>query len=186
MQLTSLRPRRRRSPPVSAYVEREATLDTSPDLSSIARRIAALIDGPVTEALVVMLTELYGDALSRILTAIAEAPAGEPILDRLCDDRLVGGLLVVHDLHPRPVAARIERALANVEHSAPNVAPPALDRIEDDVAYVRLAAPTGQATRAAIARAIAAAAPEITRVCAEVEAADDHTLHFGIEVLRSP
>jgi len=147
-------------------------------LSAIAGRIAGLIDGPVTEALVVMLTELYGDALARILVAIAEAPAGEQILDRLCDDRLVGGLLVVHDLHPRPLAARIERALAAVEQTVMHASAVALDRIEEDVVYLRLAAATGPAARTAIARAIAAAAPEISCVCAEVDVAEDNTLHF--------
>jgi hypothetical protein len=138
------------------------------DLGAFAERIAGLIDGPVSEALVVMLTELYGDALKRILAAIEAAPSADQILDRLCDDRLVGGLLVVHDLHPRTLAARVEGALATVAQT-PAVA---LDRIEDDVVYVRLGAPAGPAAHTAIARAIAAAAPEITRVCAEIGVVD--------------
>jgi hypothetical protein len=125
-----------------------------------------------------MLTELYGDALARVVAAIGDAPAAEEILDRLCDDRLVGGLLVVHDLHPRPLTARIERALAGITGSATHEVAVALDRIEDDVVYVRLAAAAGPATRTAIARAIAEAAPEISRVCAEVEMAEDRTLHL--------
>jgi hypothetical protein len=151
-------------------------MEKASDLSAIAGRIAGLIDGPVAEALVVMLTELYGDALTRIVDAIGETPAAEEILDRLCDDRLVGGLLVVHDLHPRPLAARIERALAGVERTSTQSV--ALDRIEEDVVYVRLAAAAGPATRTAIARAIAEAAPEIARVCAEVDVAEDRTLHI--------
>ncbi len=147
-------------------------------MSAIAVRIAGLIDGPVSEALVVMLTELYGDALSRILEAIAEAPAGNKIIDDLCDDGLVGGLLVIHDLHPRPLEARIERALSHVARHSANTPAVALDRIEDDVVYVRLAAATGPAARTAIARAIVEAAPEISRVCAEVAADEDRTLHI--------
>jgi hypothetical protein len=177
MQLTPLRPRRRRQSAKPASVVTDAS-DRSAGLPAIAERIAGLIDGPVSEALVVLLTELYGDALTRILAAIGEAPAGEQILDRLCDDQLVGGLLVVHDLHPRSLAARVERALARLKHLSTQPVPLALDRIEDDVVYVRLAAATGPAARAAIARAIAEAAPEITRVCAEVEIAEDRTLHF--------
>ncbi len=145
-------------------------------MSSVAKRIAGLIDGPVTEAVVVMLTELYGDALSRILEVIADAPAGAQILDDLCDDRLIGGLLVVHDLHPHPLETRVERALAAVAQTAG--APLALDRIEDDVVYVRLEVATAPATRSAITRAVVAAAPEISRVCAEVHVEDDRTLHF--------
>jgi hypothetical protein len=181
MQLTPLRPRRRRTP-VDSGAQSQAQAHASAadrvgDLSAVAGRIAGLIDGPVGEALVVILTELYGDALARILAAIGDAPAGEEILDRLCADPLIGGLLVVHDLHPLPLATRVERALAAVKETLHPV-PAALDRIEDDVVYVRLAAPTGPAVRTAIARAIAAAAPEISRVCTEVDVAYDRTLHI--------
>lgn len=177
MQLTPLRPRRRRNFVDSGGAKHAAPPERQHDLPTIADRIAGLIDGPVSEALVVILTELYGNALSRILAAIGEAPASEKILDRLCDDPLVGGLLVVHDLHPRPLTARVERALAAVDVST-HPAPVALDRIEDDVVYVRLGAATGADRRTAIARAVAAAAPEISRVCAEVDCADDRSLHF--------
>ncbi len=171
MQLTPLRPRRRRPIADSAPGSRTALAGASGDLSAVAKRIAGLIDGPVTEALVVMLTELYGDALARILGAIAQAPSGAQILDDLCDDRLVGGLLVVHDLHPHPLETRVERALATVSRQA------ALDRIEDDVVYVRLSGSAGPATRTAIARAVAAAAPEISRVCADVALEEAGSLH---------
>jgi hypothetical protein len=181
MQLTPLRPRRRRnsvdSNNGSSGHDRVAPPERSADLSAIAGRIAGLIDGPVSEALVVILTELYGNALSRVLAAISETPSSEKILDRLCDDPLVGGLLVVHDLHPRPLAARVERALATVDRSK-HAAPVALDRIEDDVVYVRLGAATGADGRTAIARAVAAAAPEISHVCAEVDVTDDRSLLF--------
>lgn len=171
MQLTPLRARRRRTTFDSAAPPASATTARTADLATIAERIAGLIDGPVSEALVTILTDLYGDALARILAAVAKAPGGNEIIDALCDDRLVGGLLVVHDLHPRPLAARVERALA--AHGAVE-----LDRIEDDVVYVRLGSAAGPAARSAIARAVAAAAPEISCVCAEVDTSGDRTLHF--------
>ncbi len=177
MQLTPLRARRRRRNTDPSAAAPHPQPQRKADLAATAERIAGLIDGPVSEALVVLLTELYGDALARILNTIGEAPAGAEILERLCDDRLIGGLLVVHDLHPRSLNARVERALAAVAPQAPHV-PVELDRIEDDVVYVRLGAATGPAARAAIAHAVAAAAPEISRVCAEVDAAEDRTLHF--------
>jgi hypothetical protein len=67
--------------------------------------------------------------------------------------------------------------LAAVAPQTPHV-PVELDRIEDDVVYIRLGAATGPAARAAIAHAVSGAAPEISRVCAEVDAAEDRTLHF--------
>jgi hypothetical protein len=176
MHLTSLRPRRRR--PADAPRALHHPTRRTPDLPAIAGRIAGLTDGPVSEALVVMLTELYGEALEQILETIAQAPDGDKILERLYDDGLVGGLLVVHDLHPHPLRARVERALAALARGSADPLPVALDRIEDDVVYVRLTAPAGPTVRAAIARAIAAAAPEIARVSAEVDSVEDRTLHF--------
>ena len=173
MHLTSLRPRRRRSSEAP-----RAQHHAAPDLPAIAGRIAGLTDGPVSEALVGMLTELYGQALEQILETIAQAPAGEQILERLYDDRLVGGLLVVHDLHPHSLKARVERALAALTQNSVDPLPVALDRIEDDVVYVQLAAPAGPTVRAAIARAVTEAAPEISCVCTEVDSAEDRTLYF--------
>jgi hypothetical protein len=180
MLLSPLRARRRRTPDESdAGLPRSAaSAERALDLSAVTQRIAGLIDGPVSDALVALLTDLYGNALTRILGTIRDAPAGSQILDRLYDDRLVGGLLVVHDLHPRTLPARVERALAGVCASTPQHVRIELDRIEDDVVYVRLAAPAGPAARTAIAHAIAAAAPEIAGVCAEVDAVEDRTLHF--------
>jgi hypothetical protein len=176
MQLSPLRPRRRRSFELTRVSPAPAR--RAPDLPAIADRIAGLTDGPVSEALVMTLTELYGDALERILETIAAAPAGDQILEHLYDDGLVGGLLVVHDLHPHPLRTRVERALAALGKKSGDPLPVALDRIEDDVVYVRLTAPAGPAVRIAVARAVAQAAPEIARVCAEVESAEDLTLQF--------
>jgi hypothetical protein len=176
MQLTPLRPRRRRT--FERNHARPAPARRTLDLSAIADRIAGLTDGPVSEALVVMLTELYGDALEQILDVIGQTPAGEQILERLYDDGLVGGLLVVHDLHPYPLRMRIERALLALGQKSAEPLPVAFDRIEDDVVYVRLTAPVGPAIRAAIARAVSAAAPETACVCSEVDSAEDRTLHF--------
>jgi hypothetical protein len=172
MQLAPLRPRRRRTAgdPISTPHAPSASTRL-PTLSAVAERIAGLIDGPVSEALVVMLTELYGDALARVIAAIEAAPDGAAILERMCADKLVGGLLVVHDLHPQPLAVRVERALAAL---APTLGAPlsvTLDRIEDDVVYIRLAAPAGSAERSAIAHAVAEAAPEI--ICVRAEFAVD-------------
>jgi hypothetical protein len=61
--------------------------------------------------------------------------------------------------------------------------PVALDRIEDDVVYVRLTAPAGPTFRAAIAEAV----PDVANVAPRSTGAEDCTLHFlKIEVLRSP
>lgn len=75
-------------------------------------RVAALesllqrLDGP-GEAAVATLLELYGEALERMLAHVA-APA------ELADDELLAHLLMLHGLHPVPLAARVEEALDEV------------------------------------------------------------------------
>ena len=67
------------------------------------------------EELVRLLLGLYGDGLGHIMEALAaEGAAGLKIRDRLLADPLVESLLLLHDLHPLDVDARIQRALDRV------------------------------------------------------------------------
>ena len=67
------------------------------------------------EELVRLLLGLYGDGLSHIMDALAaEGAPAEAIRDRLLDDPLVESLLLLHDLHPMPVADRVQRAIDQV------------------------------------------------------------------------
>ena len=64
------------------------------------------------EELVGLLVELYGDGLGHIMAIVGGAgPAGTAILAGLSEDPLVESLLLLHDLHPLDVDARIQRAL---------------------------------------------------------------------------
>ncbi|HEV2243233.1 MAG TPA: hypothetical protein VGR98_19470, partial [Streptosporangiaceae bacterium] len=57
----------------------------------------------------------YGDGLGRIVAVLAgEGAAGAAVLDRLTSDPLVESLLLLHDLHPLDVDARVQRALDRV------------------------------------------------------------------------
>ncbi|WP_406208360.1 thioredoxin [Kitasatospora sp. NBC_01560] len=59
------------------------------------------------EQLVRELMAFYADGLARLVAALAPQA-----LAKLLDDPAVAGLLVLHDLHPEDVGARITRALA--------------------------------------------------------------------------
>ncbi|MFI9363084.1 thioredoxin [Kitasatospora sp. NPDC053057] len=59
------------------------------------------------EQLVRDLMEFYGEGLARLVPALPP-----PALERMLDDPVVAGLLLLHDLHPEDVTARIDRALA--------------------------------------------------------------------------
>jgi Fe-S cluster biogenesis protein NfuA len=71
--------------------------------------------GAAAEELVGCLVELYGAGLTAIVAIVAADPdAGPRLLDALAGDPLVESLLLVHDLHPLDVDARVSRALERV------------------------------------------------------------------------
>lgn len=65
------------------------------------------------EELVETLLELHGSGLERMLDVAYEA-AGQPLIDTLAEDDLVGSLLLLHGLHPMPLEARVQQALEKV------------------------------------------------------------------------
>ena len=122
----------------------------------IDRLLSELRDGPdpragqVAEELTVRLVQLYGDGLSRIAAML-----GPDRLAELCDDPLVASLLLVHDLHPVPVAERIRQALTGTGVE--------LAGYDGGIAHV-----TATAARCGLAREIEllvrGVAPEVTEV----------------------
>jgi Fe-S cluster biogenesis protein NfuA len=129
------------------------------------------------EELLRMITELYGDALARVV-ALARAEAPE-LLPVLVDDELLGSLMIVHDLHPDTLASRVEVALESVR--------PYLHGHGGDVQLLELDAargavhlqllgscdgcPSSSVTlRTAVETAIADAAPEIVVIDVEEQA----------------
>ncbi|SEG68839.1 Fe-S cluster biogenesis protein NfuA, 4Fe-4S-binding domain [Thermomonospora echinospora] len=127
------------------------------------------VPGPTTETAldaVTLLVEVYGEALARVMDRLALQPglAGE-----LAGDELVGHLLVLHGLHPAPVAERVARAIDGVRpYLRSHGGDVQLVGIEDGVARVRLSARgCGSSTallREAVDAAVAAAAPELSGV----------------------
>src|ERR1017187_4782930 len=66
---------------------------------------------PAAEELVRLLLGLYGDGLGHIMAALHESgDAVAAVLDKRLADPLVESLLVLHDLHPLDVDARIQLA----------------------------------------------------------------------------
>jgi Fe-S cluster biogenesis protein NfuA len=114
------------------------------------------------------LTEVYGEALARVLDHADAALAA-----RLTEDELLGHLLVLHDVHPeqpeRRAARAVERLRPAVQERGGDVA---LDGVEGPVARVRLrtagcGSGCGSASlgvEEAVREAVLAAAPELTAV----------------------
>jgi len=129
------------------------------------------------EELVSCLVELYGAGLAEIITIIGEdAEAGPRLMAKLTGDPLVESLLLLHDLHPLPVADRVRRA---IEAVMPQLGAHA-GRVDfegvDDQGVIHLSLERGGhgcgsssgAVQEAIEQAVAAAAPEAAGVDIEV------------------
>jgi Fe-S cluster biogenesis protein NfuA len=88
------------------------------DVDQVGERIERLLselsgkDAELAEDLVHTLLEFYGAGLARIVDVVGEA--NRPLLDRLAEDDLVRGLLVLHDLHPKSTHERVTEALDKV------------------------------------------------------------------------
>ncbi|MFG3052489.1 hypothetical protein ACGFZP_16235 [Kitasatospora sp. NPDC048239] len=117
----------------------------------------------VAEDLVRELMAFYGEGLARIVALLPEHA-----LSAVLDDPAAAGLLVLHDLHPEPVAARIERALASLPEHPVRVL--GFDPEDGTLRLARSAsggcgcAGTEEAAREAIEGALACHAPEVTMV----------------------
>ena len=128
------------------------------------------------EELVRLLLGLYGDGLGHIMGILdTEGPAGATVRDRMLADPLVESLLLLHDLHPLDVDARIQRALDRVRPYLGSHAGGVkyLGVGPDGVARLRLegschGCPSSTVTvRLAIEGAVQDAAPEGTEVVVE-------------------
>ncbi|HEX4652617.1 MAG TPA: NifU family protein [Candidatus Udaeobacter sp.] len=130
--------------------------------------------------LVQTLLQLHADALERVLQMIHEnSLSGQQLIDRLAEDPLISGFLVLHGLHPLDFETRVRRALESVK---PRLAlhggdVDLLNVTPEGVVRLRLegnchGCPSSRATlKSSIEEAIYAAAPDVTAL--EVEGAVD-------------
>ncbi|MGW1608382.1 NifU family protein [Streptomyces sp. NPDC002285] len=157
-----------------AGAARLADPDVEARLARLDELLAGLESAPgpttrsATEA-VGLLTEVYGEALARVMDH-----ADGQLAERLADDELLGHLLVLHDVHPEPAERRAARA---VERLRPAVQERGGDvewaGVEGQVARVRMKAGGGCGSGCgagaldvtdAVREAVLAVAPELTAV----------------------
>jgi Fe-S cluster biogenesis protein NfuA len=129
------------------------------------------------EELVTCLVELYGAGLAEIVKIIGEnAEDGPRLMAKLAADPLVESLLLLHDLHPLPVADRVRRAIeAVMPQLGPHAGQAEFDGVDEaGVILIRLElsahgreAHAGQ-VREALEQAVAAAAPDAAGVSFDV------------------
>jgi Fe-S cluster biogenesis protein NfuA len=159
----------------------------SSDVAAVGRRIEELLAGFGTpgeqdeareraEELVRTIVTLYGEGLERLLTTV-HAELGDrssELFERICEDRLVEGLLCLHGLHPISLEDRIDQAMQSaLPYIRSHHGNMELSRIDGDVVYLRLegscdgCAASASTLKQAVERAILERAPEIREVRAE-------------------
>lgn len=141
-----------------------------------------------TREMVQAVLEFHAVAIERIFDRLEEAGAvGHALVDELSRDDLVSSLLVLHDLHPLDLPARVERAIVGVRPLLGSHGGDVelLDISSTGEVRLRLAGncngcPSSRTTlESTILSAIYAAAPEVTKVHVEgAEAAPPATAGF--------
>jgi Fe-S cluster biogenesis protein NfuA len=155
-------------------------------LSRIEELINALNAAPESpicrqaRELVQTLLEFHGAGFEQALELIHDSPSGgQALIDRLAEDPLISNLLVLHNLHPLDLEARVRNALEKVKprlglHGGD------VDLVEvlpDGIVRLRLegnchGCPSSRVTlKSSIEEALYAAAPDITAL--EVDGAVD-------------
>jgi Fe-S cluster biogenesis protein NfuA len=134
------------------------------------------------EELVSCLVELYGAGLAEIVRIIGEDAEDSPrLMAKLAADPLVESLLLLHDLHPLPVADRVRRAIeAVMPQLGPHAGQVEFDGVDEaGVIHLRLErsghgcqSSSSAPAAAAIEQAVAEAAPDVAGVDVEVVTAD--------------
>lgn len=94
------------------------------DLREVGERIEAILGelrsaspplAEKAETAVRLLVRLYGAGLARVVEILGEAgEAGRQMLGQMAADPLLASLLILHDLHPVPLEARVRQALDRV------------------------------------------------------------------------
>jgi Fe-S cluster biogenesis protein NfuA/nitrite reductase/ring-hydroxylating ferredoxin subunit len=141
-----------------------------------------------TEQLAAELTDLYGAALERMVSIVAES--APELVGQFAADELVASLMLVHGLHPHGVERRIEDALDSVRpYLGSHGGDVTLLEVTDDVVRLQFAGsckscPSSAVTlEFAVEDAVRAAAPEITSI--EVVAAEPESAAAGSSGLIS-
>ncbi|MBA3892137.1 MAG: NifU family protein [Gemmatimonadales bacterium] len=156
---------------------------SDPSLDARAAEVEALlaqvelIEDPAARdaalAAVQGIVELYGAALARIVAAASDV-GGPGLLDRFTADPLVGHLLMLHELHPDAVEARVGAALDEVRpYIRSHGGDVELLAVDGGIARVRLTGsckgcPSSAVTlHSSVEEAVLRAAPELTGIEAE-------------------
>lgn len=106
-------------------------------LDDLLARVEAMPgpEGQIAGDALAALTQIYGEALARVLSA-----AGCEAVAAAADDPLVGHLMLLHGLHPSPPEQRVEQAILEMQELLGNRSAVQLSGIESGVARLSVTA----------------------------------------------
>ncbi len=151
-------------------------MDSTVNVDQIVSRIEELLEeagGGPAEELVRMLMQLYGAGLERIVEMVKASECSDRLASELARDKLVGSLLLLHDLHPMDPEVRLREMLAQLEGSFDSHFQ--LEAVENGVARIRVdknGSPLPRGMGEVIERAVLDVAPELAGVAVEGLAAE--------------
>jgi Fe-S cluster biogenesis protein NfuA/nitrite reductase/ring-hydroxylating ferredoxin subunit len=176
-------------------LSKEGHEELLPRVQELQARLDAAEDAAtreVAEQLVSAVVQMYGAGLERIIGSLQGAGAeGQRVASELAEDPLVLPLLLIHDLHPVPLADRVQGALEHVrpymESQGGNVE---LLSLQDGVARISLrgscsdCAASAVTLELAIKQALEEAAPDLEGL--EVEGVAPATAGPSLPMASAP
>src|ERR1700722_7868792 len=169
----------------------EQLVERVQELQAALESAGASATRDLAEELVATVVQMYGIGLERIVGALMEAGEhGERIAVGLTEDPLVATLLLIHDLHPVPLADRVQAALDSVRpYMESHGGDVELLSLHDGVAAIRLQGSCSDCSASsatlelAIKQALEEAAPDLDSL--EVEGVAPQTIPGGLPMASS-
>jgi hypothetical protein len=138
----------------------------SEEITQLVERVRSWPDAGARDTalqLAQAILELHGEALARLLALLPSGDGGE-LIERLAADPQIGRVLLLHDLHPLDLAARVRKALDN---SALRNSAEKIELLSTDEGVVRVRVEHGHNVRAVLEQTIWEAAPDAREVIVE-------------------
>lgn len=132
-------------------------------LDDLLARVEAMPgpEGQIAGDALALLTEIYGEALARLVAAVDAQTVKEA-----AEDPLVGHLMLLHGLHPSPPEQRVEQAIFEIQQLLGNPDAVQLSRIESGVARLSVTAGgcDSQGLSSSVRDIVLGAAPDLVAV----------------------
>jgi hypothetical protein len=119
--------------------------------------------------------DLHATALERLMELVSEAEGGAALMETFAADPQVGGVLLLHGLHPQDLETRVRRALDDPAFRMRG-AGVELISVEGDLVRVRIEG--GGALHSAVEQALWDAAPDAREVILEGAARESFASSF--------